>query len=209
MSDNKPLKQVKMSKKLKIKLNGNEFTLPIESYRESDWGGSIEKYIHMSAKNCATVIKQFVKQNYPSLKVWAKSDVYSGGSSTRVHVCNSDGSEVDYDVFKKISEWKHILQGGNFNGMEDIYEYREDKLTTEKGMELKYFPSYIFIENKPQWGTVEYWLNSYNEYKENLSNPDWKKMIDIVNNKFGGSFLEYNKTYMSKKEYERCSLVLK
>ena len=198
-----------MSKKLKIKLYGNEFTLPIESYRESNWGGSIEKYIHMSAKNCATVIKQFVKKNYPELKVWAKSDVYSGGSSTRVSVCNKDGSEVDYETFNKISEWKHILQGGNFNGMEDIYEYREDKLTTEKGMELKYFPSYIFIENKPQWGTVEYWLNSYNEYKENLSNPDWKKMIDIVNNKFGGSFLEYNKTYMSKKEYERCSLVLK
>jgi len=198
-----------MSKKLKIKLYGNEFTLPIESYRESNWGGSIEKYIHMSAKNCATVIKQFVKKNYPELKVWAKSDVYSGGSSTRVSVCNKDGSEVDYETFNKISEWKHILQGGNFNGMEDIYEYREDKLTTEKGMELKYFPSYIFIENKPQWGTVEYWLNSYNEYKENLSNPDWEKMIDIVNNKFGGSFLEYNKTYMSKKEYERCSLVLK
>jgi hypothetical protein len=205
----KPLNQVKMSKKLKIKLYGNEFTLPIESYRESNWGGSIEKYIHMSAKNCATVIKQFVKKNYPELKVWAKSDVYSGGSSTRVSVCNKDGSEVDYETFNKISEWKHILQGGNFNGMEDIYEYREDKLTTEKGMELKYFPSYIFIENKPQWGTVEYWLNSYNEYKENLSNPDWEKMIDIVNNKFGGSFLEYNKTYMSKKEYERCSLVLK
>ena len=198
-----------MSKKLKIKLNGNEFTLPIESYRESNWGGSIEKYIHMSAKNCATVIKQFVKKNYPELKVWAKSDVYSGGSSTRVSVCNKDGSEVDYETFNKIKEWKHILQGGNFNGMEDIYEYREDKLTTEKGMELKYFPSYIFIDNKPQWGTVEYWLNQYNEYKSNINNPDYSKQREIMNEKYNGSFLEMNKTYMSKKEYERCSLVLK
>ena len=198
-----------MSKKLKIKLNGNEFTLPIESYRESNWGGSIEKYIHMSAKNCATVIKQFVKKNYPELKVWAKSDVYSGGSSTRVSVCNKDGSEVDYETFNKIKEWKHILQGGNFNGMEDIYEYREDKLTTEKGMELKYFPSYIFIDNKPQWGSVEYWLNQYNEYKSNINNPDYSKQREIMNEKYNGSFLEMNKTYMSKKEYERCSLVLK
>ena len=197
-----------MSKKLKIKLNGNEFTLPIESYRESNWGGSIEKYIHMSAKNCATVIKQFVKKNYPELKVWAKSDVYSGGSSTRVSVCNKDGSEVDYETFNKIKEWKHILQGGNFNGMEDIYEYREDKLTTEKGMELKYFPSYIFIDNKPQWGTVEYWVNQYNEYKSNINNPDYAKQVEIMNEKYNGSFLEMNKTYMSKKEYERCSLVL-
>ncbi len=197
-----------MSKKLKFKLNGDEFQLPINSYQETTWGGSVEKYIHMSAKNCATVIKQFVKKNYPELKVWAGSDTYSGGSSVRVSVCNKDGSEVDYDIFKKISQWKHILQGGNFNGMEDIYEYREDKLCTDKGMELKYFPSYIFIDNKPQWGSVEYWLNQYNEYKSNINNPDYSKQREIMNEKYNGSFLEMNKTYMTKKEYERCSLVL-
>ena len=197
-----------MSKKLKFSLNGQEFQLPLNSYREQTWGGNLEKYIHMSAKNCATVIKQFVKKNYPELKVWAGSDVYSGGSSVRVSVCNKDGSEVDYDIFKKISQWKHILQGGNFNGMEDIYEYREDKLCTDKGMELKYFPSYIFIDNKPQWGSVEYWLNQYNEYKSNINNPNYSKQREIMNEKYNGSFLEMNKTYMTKKEYERCSLVL-
>ena len=197
-----------MSKKLKFSLNGQEFQLPLNSYREQTWGGNLEKYIHMSAKNCATVIKQFVKKNYPELKVWACSDTYSGGSSTRVSVCNKDGSEVDYETFKEISKWKHILQGGNFNGMEDIYEYREDKLCTDKGMELKYFPSYIFIDNKPQWGSVEYWLNQYNEYKSNINNPDYSKQREIMNEKYNGSFLEMNKTYMTKKEYERCSLVL-
>ena len=197
-----------MSKKLKFSLNGQEFQLPLNSYREQTWGGNLEKYIHMSAKNCATVIKQFVKKNYPELKVWAGSDVYSGGSSVRVEVCNQDGSEVDYETFKEISKWKHILQGGNFNGMEDIYEYREDKLCTDNGMELKYFPSYIFIDNKPQWGSVEYWLNQYNEYKSNINNPNYSKQREIMNEKYNGSFLEMNKTYMTKKEYERCSLVL-
>ena len=195
-------------KKLKFSINNNEFTLPLSSYREQTWGGSLEKYIHMSAKNSATVIKQFVKQNFPQLKVWAVSDTYSGGSSTRVYVCNQDGSEVDYDIFKQISQWKHILQGGNFNGMEDIYEYREDTLCTDKGMELKYFPSYIFIDNKPKWGSVEYWLNQYQEYKDNINNPNYSKQREIMNEKYNGSFLEMNKTYMTKKEYERCSLVL-
>ena len=197
-----------MSKKLKFSLNGQEFQLPLNSYREQTWGGNLEKYIHMSAKNCATVIKQFVKKNYPELKVWAGSDVYSGGSSVRVEVCNQDGSEVDYETFKEISKWKHILQGGNFNGMEDIYEYREDTLCTDKGMELKYFPSYIFIDNKPKWGSVEYWLNQYKEYKDNINNPNYSKQREIMNEKYNGSFLEMNKTYMTKKEYERCSLVL-
>ena len=197
-----------MSKKLKFSLNGQEFQLPLNSYREQTWGGNLEKYIHMSAKNCASIIKQFVKKNYPELKVWAGSDVYSGGSSVRVEVCNQDGSEVDYETFKEISKWKHILQGGNFNGMEDIYEYREDTLCTDNGMQLKYFPSYIFIDNKPKWGSVEYWLNQYQEYKDNINNPNYSKQREIMNEKYNGSFLEMNKTYMTKKEYERCSLVL-
>ena len=191
-----------MSKKLKFKLNDNVFTLPIEAYREQNWGGTLEKYIHMSAKNSATVIKQYVKANFPKLKVWCVSDTYSGGSSTRVYVCNVDGSPVDSDTYKKIEQWKWILSGGSFNGMEDIYEYRDDKLTTDAGMALKYFPSYIFIDNKPKWGTVEYWLNEYKTLQANVNNPDYDRMRELI--KKAGSFLEYNKTYMSKSEYNRC-----
>ena len=196
-----------MSKKLKFKLNGTEFLLPLDSYRESTWGGNLEKYIYMNAKNCASIIKQFVKKNYPDLKVWAGSDVYSGGSSVRVNVCNVDSTEVDKSVFEEISKWKWILQGGNFNGMEDIYELREDEVTTENGMALKYFPSYVFIENRPKWGSVEYWLKEYNTLQNNLGNPDYQRMVDGV--KKAGSFLEYNKTYMTKGEYNQCVKSLK
>ena len=196
-----------MSKKLKFKLNDNEFLLPLDSYREQTWGGNLEKYIHMSAKNTATVIKQYVKKNFPELKVWGVSDTYSGGSSTRIYVCNVDGSPVDSDTYKKIEQWKWILSGGSFNGMEDIYEYREDELTTDAGMALKYFPSYIFIDNKPKWGTVEYWLNEYETFKDNLYNPDYARIVGLVKEK--GSFLEFNKTYMTKGEYNQCVKSLK
>ena len=196
-----------MSKKLKFKLNDNEFLLPLDSYREQTWGGNLEKYIHMSAKNTATVIKQYVKKNCPQLKVWGVSDTYSGGSSTRIYVCNVDGSPVDSDTYKKIEQWKWILSGGSFNGMEDIYEYREDELTTDAGMALKYFPSYIFIDNKPKWGTVEYWLNEYETFKDNLYNPDYARIVKLVKEK--GSFLEFNKTYMTKGEYNQCVKSLK
>ena len=196
-----------MSKKLKFKLNGTEFLLPLDSYRESTWGGNLEKYIYMNAKNCASIIKQFFKKNYPDLNVWAGSYVYSVGSSVRVHVCNQDSTEVDKSVFEEISKWKWILQGGNFNGMEDIYELREDEVTTENGMALKYFPSYVFIENRPKWGSVEYWLKEYNTLQNNLGNPDYQRMVDGV--KKAGSFLEYNKTYMTKGEYNQCVKSLK
>ena len=112
------------------------------------------------------------------------------------------------NIFEKISEWKHILQGGSFDGMYDIYNYREDSPATDDGTPLKYFPSYVFINNKPKWGSVEYWVNQYKEYKDNINNPDYSKQVEIMNEKYNGSFLEMNKTYMSKKEYENCSLVL-
>tara|TARA_B100000073_G_scaffold232827_1_gene194569 strand:- start:194 stop:784 length:591 start_codon:yes stop_codon:yes gene_type:complete len=195
-----------MSKKVKISIQGNEFLIPSTSIQECSYDN--ETYVHMRAKLCASIIKQYVKKNFPNLKVWAGSDVYSGGSSVRVEVCNQDGSQVNPIDFEKISNWKHILQGGTFNGMIDMYESREDSPTTDAGTPMKYFPSYVFIDNKPKWGTVEYWVNQYNEYKENISNPDWSEMVNIINNKFGGSFLEYNKTYMSKKEYDNCSKVL-
>ena len=42
---------------------------------------------------------------------------------------------------------------------------------------LKYFPSYIFINNKPKWDSVEYWYN---------------KIVTL------GEKLEDNITYMGK-----------
>ena len=50
-------------------------------------------------------------------------------------------------------------------------------------------------------------MNQYNVYLENINNPDYSRMIEEI--KKAGSFLEYNKTYMTKTEYKRCSLVLK
>ena len=193
-------------KKVKISIKGNEFLIPSENIQKCSYDN--ETYVYMRAKLCASIIKQYVKKNFPNLKVWAGSDVYSGGSSVRVEVCNEDGSQVNPIDFEKISEWKSILQGGSFDGMYDIYNYREDSPATDKGTSMKYFPSYVFIENKPKWGSVEYWINSYNEYKENISNPNWSEMVNKINNKFGGSFLEYNKTYMTKREYDNCSKVL-
>jgi hypothetical protein len=181
-----------MSKKFKFSINGTEFQLPVTQIRDDNYDGG--KYIYMNAKSCASIIKQFVKKNYPSLKVWATSDVYSGGSSVRVEVSNQDGSKVDSSIFDKISNWKHILQGGNFNGMIDMYEYREDSPTTDNGTPMKYFPSYVFIDNKPKWGSLEYWLNDWNENKKYF-----KDLSD---------FLSKNKTYMSDKEYKKVDVAL-
>ena len=187
-----------MSKKVKISIKGNDFIIPSESIGYDSYNNN-EPYVYMRAKVVASIIKQFVKNNFPDIVVSSTSEVYSGGSSVRVNVCNKDGSSIHQNIFEQISEWEYMLKGGSFNGMIDMYEDREDKPTTDNGTPMKYFPSYIFIENKPNWGTKHYWMNEWNEWCEKTMNPtdEEKEWIDKIVNNYGG-WLGYNKQFMSK-----------
>ena len=187
-----------MSKKFKFSIAGTEFQLPISQVQEDSYNNN-EKYIYMNAKSAASVIKQYVKQKYPSLKVWATSDVYSGGSSVRVNISESDGSSVDSYIYDDIKQWEYMLKGGSFNGMIDMYEMREDKPSTDNGTPLKYFPSYIFIENRPKWDSIEYWISQWNEYQVNLD-AEWTEKIQRL-----GGWLEYNKQFMNKKIVDKVA----
>ncbi len=186
------------SKKVKISIDGTEFLIPSESVGYDSYNDN-KPYIYMRAKVVASIIKQYVKKNYPSLVCSSTSDVYSGGSSVRVNVCNQDGSSVSPSIYDDIKKWEYMLKGGSFNGMIDMYESREDKPTTDNGTDMKYFPSYIFIENKPNWGTKHYWMNEWNEWCEKTLNPtdEEKEWIDKIVNNYGG-WLGYNKQFMSK-----------
>lgn len=146
-----------MSKKIKIQISNQTFELPSNSLRFDKWNN--EPFIDMCAKNTASMIKQFVKKNFPNVKVWSTSDVYSGGSSVRVNVSNSDGSSISEKVYNEIRGFANSFKAGYFDGMTDCYEYYDEKLKTDNGTSLKYFPSYIFVENKAPWGSVEYWVN--------------------------------------------------
>jgi hypothetical protein len=84
--------------------------------------------------------------------------------------------------------------------MEDIYEYNEGTKTTDNNTPLKYFPSYVFCNNSPKWGSVEYWMNEYNNFKNMTpENPNYEHYMGMVEN--SGGWLNMNKTYMNNKEY--------
>ncbi len=190
-----------MSKKIKLTILGEEYQLPISALKlkkDSQWNE--ETYIHMSAKHTASVIKQYVKKFFPEVKVWSNSQTYSGGSSCNVNLSNSDGSEISQNVFEQISEFGNQFKAGSFNGMEDIYEYNEGTKTTDNDTPLKYFPSYVFCNNSPKWGSVEYWMNEYNNFKNMTSeNPNYEHYMSMVEK--AGGWLSMNKTYMNNKEY--------
>ena len=190
-----------MSKKIKLTILGEEYQLPISALKlkkDSQWNE--ETYIHMSAKHTASIIKQYVKKFFPEVKVWTNSHTYSGGSSCNVNLSNSDGSEISQNIFEQISEFSNQFKAGSFNGMEDIYEYNEGTKTTDNNTPLKYFPSYVFCNNSPKWGSVEYWMNEYNNFKNMTpENPNYEHYMGMVEN--SGGWLNMNKTYINNKEY--------
>ena len=190
-----------MSKKIKLTILGEEYQLPISALKlkkDSQWNE--ETYIHMSAKHTASIIKQYVKKFFPEVKVWSNSQTYSGGSSCNVNLSNSDGSEISQNIFEQISEFSNQFKAGSFNGMEDIYEYNGGTKTTDNNTPLKYFPSYVFCNNSPKWGSVEYWMNEYNNFKNMTpENPNYEHYMGMVEN--SGGWLNMNKTYMNNKEY--------
>ena len=195
-----------MSKKIKLVIDKVEYQLPINAYvAKPTYGGT--PYIHMSAKHSASIIKQFVKRFFPDIKVWSKSQTYSGGSSVDVSLSNLDGSEIHQSDFEQISEFSNKFKGGSFNGMEDIYEYNTNDVLTDNGTKLDYFPSYVFCKNAPQWGSVEYWINEYNNFKVMTpENPNYQNYMNMVEK--AGGWLSMNKTYMTDKEFSNVKLKL-
>lgn len=186
---------MKSTKKIKIKFLNEEFLLPSDVVREDGWYEG--KYIYLNAKHTATVIRQFIKKNYPKLKAWVTSDVYSGGSSVRVNVCRTNGQSCPYEWEKEINSFTNSLKAGKFDGMYDIYEYNDEKLYTDNGTRIAGLPSYIFVENRPQFGSVEYWLNEWREF-------DMERYDNRFRNKYGVSedlwtnFLNWNREFFGK-----------
>jgi hypothetical protein len=145
------------SKKINIQFQGKTYELPANSVQTDRWDNT--QFIYMNAKNSASLIKQYVKKNFPTIKVWSSSDVYSGGSSVRVNVSNPDGSSLPQNIYSQINSFSQLLKAGRFDGMTDCYEYSDEVIKTDNGTTMKYFPSYIFVENRAPFGVVEYWVN--------------------------------------------------
>ena len=178
-----------MSKKMKFQFNKMTFELPSTALQSKKWDDN-KPFINMNAKSTASVIKQYVKQKYGnSIVVWSTSDVYSGGSSVRVNVSSSTGSAVTHHIYNDIQLFAYNFKAGRFDGMYDSYEYRSDEVRTDNGTQMDYFPSYIFVENKPKWDSVEYWLNEWNTFDPtNYSRP-------MVGNTLWEQFMNFNKSY--------------
>ena len=189
---------MKTTKKIKFQLLGETFEVPSTAKRNDKWYGG--DHIYLNAKLTASVIKQYVKKKYGNrLTVWATSDVYSGGSSVRINVWSKNGSATPYEFEQDIKAFTNSLKAGSFDGMTDMYEYNDEKLHTDNGTRIAGLPSYIFVENRPQWDSAEYWLNEWKNYDETTyNNPS-------VGNTTWEKFVNHNKSYWKKGTLEKLT----
>jgi hypothetical protein len=184
------------TKKIKFQLLGETFEVPSTAKRNDKWYDG--DYIYLNAKLTASVIKQYVKKKYGNrLTVWATSDVYSGGSSVRINVWSKNGSATPYEFEKDIKSFANSLKAGSFDGMTDMYEYNDEKLHTDNGTRIAGLPSYIFVENRPKWDTLEYWLNEWKNFDVEKYDERFKSKYGVSENLFE-TFLNWNREFFGK-----------
>jgi hypothetical protein len=142
--------------KVKFQIEGETYELPLKAIR--NWGGKETLYI--SHAEASLLVRQFCKKFFPQYVVKVNSQSYSGGNSLDVYVCTKTGGGIPHSAFEKISSFAHLWEYGKFNGMYDIYEHYEESGTmSDSGREIKAGVKYVFVNNRPKFGTVEAILN--------------------------------------------------
>jgi hypothetical protein len=144
-----------MSTKIKFVVEDLRFELPSDCLRKTNYRGeAIEPNIYLSAKHVASIVKQYVKMKYPNVFCSATSQVYSGGDSVDIYLSDERGNPVSKEIQKDVDRFGSRFEEGKFNGMYDIYEYRDDKLFSDNGTPINGGVKYLFVNNRPKFGTV-------------------------------------------------------
>ena len=145
----------------------------------------------LAAKNIKTELKRI----YPNTKFTVKSDSYSGGNSVHIDWTNGATSEMVNKIVDKYQE-------GDFNGMEDIYEYNSSAFNNIFGG-VKYVIAQRHITNDKHVETAkEYGYNiTFTERNEMIFKPeDIKTMEDQNTDKWDMERRIYRESY-SKNYY--------
>lgn len=108
----------------------------------------------------SSVIRQFIKQRWPELKFRISSDTFAGGDSVTVYI----QKPITDKVYKEVNAELNGFQTGSFNGMIDLYEYKNKSGISVEVDKVKYNfnTKYMSVYNRPKYGTTEYetYMNS-------------------------------------------------
>lgn len=177
-------------KKIQFNLNDVNFKIPFKYLKSKNWQGEplSEPKIDVDQVVTSMLTKQYVQSKYPNLIVRAKSDSYSGGCSSRVYICNKDGSSVSKEIYNDVRDFAQQFEMGKFDGMTDSYNYSDTLIKTDNNTLLERGVKYVFVDNSPCFATLEWALANYRELQEsNTPNAEFETtrwISDSVKTKF-------------------------
>lgn len=144
-----------MKNKINFQLENQKFEIESTALRTKDWSGNpCEPYIYLTQKHVASILKQYVKNNYPKVEVWAKSQSYAGGDSVDVYLAYPNGDNVEENIVKDVNRFSTYFEEGKFNGMIDMYEHKEESMSSDNGTPIKGGTKYAFVKNGAPFGSV-------------------------------------------------------
>jgi hypothetical protein len=141
-----------MNKYFVFELDNIKFKLNSKFLRENP---NKKNFVSVNRVAAASIIKQYIKQKYPSVVVSCISDTFSGGSSVDVYISDKKGLEVTKTIEDDVRSFGRKLQAGSFNGMIDMYESDEGTLLSDNGTPIETWTKYISVQNKPKFGSRE------------------------------------------------------
>ena len=135
-----------MKTKLKITFTDTVNGTPIEfkditvvKY-QNQFGGSFNYYPTMMG--ISQVVRQTMKQLFPTVKFGIKTDSYSGGDSVRVNIT----SDVDVEQLREIKRVMDGFQYGHFDGY--YYDHKDSSGVTAEvdGKNIEFSTKYMFVQ---------------------------------------------------------------
>ena len=156
--NNKNMK--KQNPNIEVGFQGVTYKVRKSALREYTWGDDKgKKYLSIGPTEAGQMTKQFVKNLNKNYLCKVKASWFSGGNSLDVHVTNQDGSEIPTEDFNTIKSFVQLWKYGTFNGMIDMYEHEGANYKTDNGNDLEGNCKYVAVNNRPQFGTVEWIVN--------------------------------------------------
>lgn len=157
--------------KITVQISGVKLQLPESAIRKTDWNGKpITPYINVGQVEASSLTKQYVKQKYPKVCVAATSQSYSGGCSCNIYLSNEYGLPVAGHIEADVKKFAYQFQSGHFDGMTDSYNYNEVDPTSDNGTRISTGCNYVFVNNKPKFGSKPDIIRSVREYMEGKYN---------------------------------------
>jgi len=149
--------KVMKNKKIQIALGGEIYEVSNKCVREySSWSGKEGKYLYISHADAGSLVRQYVKKNYPKVVCKVSSSSFAGGNSLSVYIHDKVGRPVAKEIYEAINAFAHQWEYGKFDGMYDIYEsYENSGAVSDNGGEIQAGVKYVTVNNYARFGTME------------------------------------------------------